>query len=132
MLFYILLAFLALSILFYKHMTRNFGYFSSRGVPEVPPSFPFGSHTHKRVVSGKVSFVTSSEELYKEYHGHAKMLGHYAFDAPHLLILDLDLAKSIMIKDFDYFTDRRSVHGLNVKNPVNKINMNMLTMLKVV
>jgi cytochrome P450 len=55
---------------------------------------------------------------------------HYAFNAAHLLILDVELAKAVMIKDFDHFTDRRSVHGLNEANPVNKIQMNMLTMLR--
>jgi len=57
-------------------------------------------------------------------------VGHYAFSTPYLLILDLELAKSIMIKDFDHFTDRRAMNGLNVENPVNKLHMSMLPMLK--
>ena len=50
---------------FYFYMTRNHGYFSSRGLTQVPPVFPWGSETHKRLVSREVSFVTASVEIYK-------------------------------------------------------------------
>ncbi len=49
-----------------------------------------------------------------------KLVGHYEFGTPRLLVTDLELAKAIMIKDFDHFTDRRSVPGLNMSNPINK------------
>ncbi len=76
----------------------------------------------------QVSFITSSETIYKQYR-HERMVGHYAFDTPNLLVNDLELAKAIMIKDFDHFVDRRSV-TLNTDNPINKVTLNMMTFLK--
>ncbi len=49
-----------------------------------------------------------------------KFIGHYEFGTPRLLAIDLDFIKSVMIKDFDHFTDRRSVHGLNTSMHTNK------------
>ena len=103
----------------YLRLTRHHGYFRSRGIPEEPPVFPWGSETHGRMFSGKVSFVTASGEIYQKHRGE-RFVGHYEFGTPRLLVVDLELAKSVMIKDFDHFVDRRSVHGLNLANPVNK------------
>ena len=38
-----------------------------------------------------------------------KVLGTFSFDKPSLLVNDLELAKRVLIKDFDHFVDRRSV-----------------------
>ena len=38
-----------------------------------------------------------------------KVLGTFFFDKPSLLVNDLELAKRVLIKDFDHFVDRRSV-----------------------
>jgi hypothetical protein len=37
------------------------------------------------------------------------MVGYFAFSTPQLLINDLDLAKLVLIKDFDAFIDRREI-----------------------
>ncbi len=58
-------ALLALPIAFYFYMTKNHNFFSSRGVKQVPPVFPWGSDNHKLVVGGKLPFVTASCNLYK-------------------------------------------------------------------
>ena len=62
-------------------------------------------------------------------HKRERLVGHYAFSARHLLLTDLDLMKAVMIKDFDHFTDRRTVQ-LNTDNPINKLTMGMATNLK--
>ncbi len=104
---------------FYLYMTRNHNFFASRGVAQVPPVFPWGSETHKKMASREISFVSASEEIYQQYKSE-KMVGHYEFGTPRLLAIDLELIKNIMIKDFDHFTDRRSVSGLNLANEVNR------------
>ncbi len=50
---------------FYFYMTRNHGYFSARGLAHVPPVFPWGSETHRRMVAREISFVTASKEIYE-------------------------------------------------------------------
>ena len=57
----------------------------------------------------------------------AKMVGFFTFGKPTLLIRDLDLAKTMLIKDFDYFVDRRKM-ALN-ESEVNKYFNNMLGVL---
>lgn len=119
---------MVLFIATYLFITRKFGYFQRHGVVEVPTVFPWGSDQHKKMLSGQVSFVTSSFDLYNQYK-EEKMVGHFGFAQPFLLINDLDLAKAVMIKDFDHFTDRRVIE-LNTANRVNQITMNMPTALQ--
>ena len=65
-----LLEFLAVAVLLcallYRSMTKNFGFFASKGVYEEPGSFPFGSETHKKVVGQKVPFITATTALYQK------------------------------------------------------------------
>ncbi len=47
---------------------------------------------------------------------------------PCLIVNDLDLARNILIKDFDHFTDRR-IFAIDTTSESNKLVANMLTML---
>ncbi len=47
---------------------------------------------------------------------------------PVLVINDLDLAKDVMIKHFDHFTDRRTF-AMDTSTEGNKYTANMLTMI---
>ncbi|XP_013115934.2 probable cytochrome P450 6a13 [Stomoxys calcitrans] len=51
------------------------------------------------------------EELYKRFKGKEKMVGFYVFTRPVALILDLDLVRQILAKDFDHFSSRGSYHN---------------------
>ncbi len=48
----------------------------------------------------------STEEIYSEFRDE-RMVGYFAFGRPILLVIDLELAKAILVKDFDHFADRR-------------------------
>lgn len=50
----------------------------------------------------------SLEITYKQY-PNEKMIGVFVFGKPRLVIHDVELAKQILIKDFDHFMDRRSM-----------------------
>ena len=41
-----------------------------------------------------------------DYGKGVPLLGFYVFDKPHLLIRDPELVKHVLVKDFDYFSDR--------------------------
>uniref|UniRef100_A0A1I8P8Y4 Cytochrome P450 n=1 Tax=Stomoxys calcitrans TaxID=35570 RepID=A0A1I8P8Y4_STOCA len=51
------------------------------------------------------------EELYKRFKGKEKMVGFYVFTRPVALILDLDLVRQILVKDFNNFANRGSYHN---------------------
>ena len=50
-----ILLFLTVLLLFYVYITKHFGYFKSKGIPELPGSFPFGSENSKQMVTQKIS-----------------------------------------------------------------------------
>merc|ERR1712227_526205 len=93
----------------YYNRTRRWQKFQSRGIPYSVPSFPFGSiHNWKALFSSK----GNSSEAYRAYLETDLMkekvfgaYGHVDRDEV-LLINDIDIAKRMLIKDFDHFVDR--------------------------
>lgn len=88
--------------IFFKY---SFSYWENRGIPFLKPSFPYGNVENlarKRVNFG-IEIARKYQELkkFKERYG-----GFYMFNQPVLLIMDPDLAKNILIKEFNKFPDR--------------------------
>ena len=76
---------------------------------------------------GKMAFTNCTDHIYKEYPDD-KIIGTYGpFSGMQLVVRDLELAKNIMIKDFDHFVDRREV---GISRKANKYFMDMLTVLE--
>lgn len=89
--------------LIYLWVKRRYSFWSSRGYLEPPTIFPFGS------LKGVATKWTSSEGMdiiYKQYKGKAPVVGIYFFLQPTLLVLDPELFKSILVRDFSSFHDR--------------------------
>lgn len=114
--------------LLYFYMTRNFGKFSACGVAEHSPVFPFGSPENRKLLTGKMSHISVVESIY-EQHRDERLVVHFMMDKPHVVVRDLELAKMVMIKDFDHFVDRRHV-DLHEDVGSNVYAANMLTMLR--
>ncbi|XP_071499877.1 cytochrome P450 3A6-like [Diadema antillarum] len=73
-------------------------YFSRQGIPG-PPSIPvFGNFTEWFVV-----FHDVFAGYFKKY---GKVVGVYSFRKPILLVADVDIARKILVKDFDCFVNR--------------------------
>ena len=53
MLLELLLFLVSLGLAFYFYLTRNVGYFRSRGVLEIPSIFPWGSEATKLMYTGR-------------------------------------------------------------------------------
>ena len=106
------------------HINRRPMCFRKHGTPEVPSSFPFGSAESTKVVTGKLNFMEIGNSIYDQYK-QLPVVGFINFGAPTLVINDLDLAKQILVKDFDHFVDRRTF-DLNNDVLVNKYVSNML------
>lgn len=94
---------LALFTLAYLWLKRRFSFWTRKGIPQIDGSFPFGS------LKGVGSSVTSYELLdkfYQKFKGKEKFVGFYAFFSPNLLILDPDLVKEILTREFPSFGHR--------------------------
>lgn len=91
-----------LSIL-YIYFKFSFNYWKSNGVPYLEPSFPYGNLKGFGVTIHPSIFF---QNLYDKFKGSAQFFGIYFFSEPVPVILDLDLVKNILVKDFDYFTER--------------------------
>lgn len=84
-------------------MTRKFKYWEKRGVLELTPTPFFGNFSDclfQRTTPSE--FVKSLYEMGK---GHP-YLGFYIFDKPFFMPRDPELVKSILVKDFNHFSDR--------------------------
>ncbi len=116
-----------LFVIYYFYIRSRFSFFSRRGVVQEPAYFPLGSAPTWKVFTGQLSFLRANDDLYKKYKGK-KAVGHYGvLGEPLLLLLDLDLAKRVFIKDFDHFADRRD---LGFAPDFDKYFSNMLINLK--
>ena len=96
-----------LCLYIYHYVTKNFGEFKKRGIPYAEPSFPWGSKNAKQAMMGEVSFFEADKLLGRGDFKDTKIWGYYMMGQPTLVINDENLAKHILIKDFDHFTDLR-------------------------
>ena len=86
----------------YLYLTRHFNYWNKRGIPFVKPLPLFGNL--KEVVLQKNYIGSVLGEIYSEYK-HLPYVGIFAMDKPTLPINDLDLIRSVLVKDSQYFID---------------------------
>lgn len=89
----------------------KFSYWRNLGVPFIEPRIPYGN------IQGRKRRFHSSQifrRFYDEIKKKGKFGGIYFFTKPTLIITDLDLIKTILIKDFQYFHDRGMYY--NVKD----------------
>lgn len=97
-------------------------YWKRKGAPQANPNLIFGDFT--TTVTGKESLY----ELFKNLYVYGKKAGHsflgvYSFWAPELVIIDRQLIKTIMLKDFSHFTSHGVFH--DESNPLTMHMFNM-------
>lgn len=78
-------------------------YWKDRGVPCMEPSLLLGNLDG---VGTKIHNNYNVELVYEHFKIGNKFCGYYLLQTPRLIILDLDLVKNILIKDFNNFVDR--------------------------
>ncbi|RLU24065.1 hypothetical protein DMN91_004274 [Ooceraea biroi] len=116
----------------YLYMTRKFNYWKKKGVMEVKP-IPFLGNFADFLKKAPGYFI---KDLYDQAKG-APYIGFYILDKPFLLIRDRELVKNILVKDFNYFSDRYASPGTQdrlgysslffIKNPAWKALRTKLT-----
>ncbi|XP_067136945.1 cytochrome P450 3A8-like isoform X2 [Centruroides vittatus] len=89
-------------LLLYLYLTRNFGFWKNRGIPEVPPMILTGSVG--------VDFKTNQGVLEQQwYNKYGKVFGIYEGSNPALMVGEPELLKNILVKDFYAFSEQRRV-----------------------
>lgn len=103
--FEVLAALVALFAALYYYMTSTADYWAKRGVPYLKPT-PF--------IGNSLAFLMSTEyrgKVGQRFYTYAKSKGHkylgvFLGRRPMFIVCDVDLLKTIMVKDFQYMTDR--------------------------
>ncbi|XP_039315612.1 cytochrome P450 6k1 [Solenopsis invicta] len=123
-----------LLITLYLYMTRKFGYWRKRGVREATPTPFFGNFTDCMLMKKNPSHLM--KDLYDQGEG-VPYIGFYLLDKPCLMIRDREIVKNVLVKDFNYFSDRYGSPDTNdrlgyanlffIKNPVWKFLRTKLT-----
>ncbi|KAG7158448.1 Cytochrome P450 3A11-like 1 [Homarus americanus] len=81
-------------------------YWAARGVVTIPGYIPFLGHSHKLFRTSYPRWLYI-DEVYKNLTG-SKFCGYYDQLTPTLMLMDPELVKTILIKDFNHFADRRN------------------------
>lgn len=100
---YTLVVTLTACYLLYYYVTRTFDYWKSRNVAGPKPVPLFGNLMESALRKKNTAVVF--KEAYEQY-PNEKVVGMYRMTTPCLLIRDLDVAKYVLVKDFDAFSDR--------------------------
>ncbi|XP_055902900.1 probable cytochrome P450 6a18 [Eupeodes corollae] len=94
---------ITIAILLGIFIQRRFTYWKRRGIPHEKPIIPYGN------IKGfmKTRLLRDiMQEYYQKFKGCGPFVGMYFYINPAILVLDLDLVRDILIKDFNNFTDR--------------------------
>lgn len=101
---------------------RRHAYFKEHGIDYAPGIFPLGSHLVWKVFMGQESFLQLADAYYNQFE-NSKAFGFYKpLGEPVLVIKDMELAKKIMITDFDHFVDRNFFKS----NPKSNLHESMM------
>lgn len=98
----IVATFVSIAIVYFKWMYQHF---EKRGIPYLKPQIPFGNFGE--TLKGRETFGVDMLNIYNEMKQKGwKYGGMFLFASPNIVILDLDVIRNILTKDFQYFTDR--------------------------
>lgn len=101
---FIIFCVLIVIVLLFYYVQRKYKYWADRGAPFVKPKFPLGS---MQGVGTKITVAEMMQNCYNDLKGQGGPLGGvYFFTEPVALVVDMDLLRSVFVKDFQYFHDR--------------------------
>lgn len=94
---------LSIASLIYLFFKYRFSYWERKGVPFEPPIIPYGN---LRDAGKKYHLSHLMKTVYDKWKGKGKIAGLYFIYKPAVLVLDHELVKTILIKDFNNFNER--------------------------
>lgn len=97
--------FISFFLLGYFLLLRNKNYWKDQGIPNIPGPLLVGNFWRQLFMIEQVKYAL--ERMYK--HPAAKgqaFVGIHVFNKPSIFVLDTQLAKRVLVKDFNHFSDR--------------------------
>ena len=91
------------AVIIYFYVKKKFSFFDDLGIPYKKPSFPLGN---LRGMGKEFHMMDLLLKAYNECKGKDVLCGFYNSIQPIFLITDPELAKSVLVKDFNYFVNR--------------------------
>ena len=86
-----------------SYYRQKLNYWPNRGVPRGPFPFPIVNNFFEMLWKGQPQ---AEMDWYKKY---GKIYGFYQNTGPSLTILDHELIKQVLVKDFSYFVNRQKL-----------------------
>lgn len=104
MLLWLILSVIFIGLLyFYIKFQLKYRFWQKLNVPHLPPTFPVGN-IQEWAKSQHFAFV--SQKLHNSLRSFGDYAGTYFISSPMLVVLTPEFAKTVFIRDFQYFTDR--------------------------
>lgn len=104
---YIIAIFIAIATFIYTSFKKSFEYWKELDVPHIPGEFPFGS---KGILDGEVNFGVVTKQFFnnltRDEVNELDYYGLYLLKTPVLFVLTPEFAKTILVRDFQYFQGR--------------------------
>ena len=119
--FVLLLLVLCVFIALYLWIKNNYKYWNNRGFLSAPTVFPFGSVKN---AGRKITAAECVENFYKEFRGKSPAVGVYFYLSPTLVVIDPELIKNVLVRDFNSFHDR----GIYFNKKDDPLTANLLTL----
>lgn len=98
--FYILVP---ICLAFYFWAKQKLNSLQSQGIKCIEPKFPLGNMND---VGKTVHINERNQEIYNKFKGTEKVAGFYMMLKPTIQLIDLDLIKQVLVKDFNKFVNR--------------------------
>ena len=98
----------------YWLLCKKWKYWEEQGIPGPTPSLPAGNFGP--VMSMKVHILDVFKDLYHQFPDQ-KMVGIYIMHQPTLIVNDPDMARQILVKDFNHFVDRDTEENMSKAFP---------------
>lgn len=108
------LLFISFLTILYGYFKYSFEYWKSQNVQCDKPTIPFGNIKGFGTTENQAQFM---KRIYDKYKSKGqKLFGLYFFTRPVAVLLDLELIKNVLVKDFTNFNDRGLYYNEKVNN----------------
>jgi cytochrome P450 family 6 len=87
----------------YFFVRKTLNYWNDKKVLHVKPKFPWGNFNFRQ---RNIAMIELVKEIYDKFYGKDLFCGFYFTLSPRILLLDSEMIKNVLIKDFQYFHDR--------------------------
>lgn len=90
-------------VYFYREFHKVYRLWTAQNVPTLPPTFPSGN-LDARIAHTNFGIII--QDFYRKLKLHGDYAGLFFLNKPVLLVLTPEFAKTVLVRDFHYFTNR--------------------------